>query len=342
MSSPSQEDEFYDSPYSDSGEVYNAFAHDEFSESEASSEVEYSPETTREVARMNNELAAEAQMGDDEFAADQSNVIRFPNDTSRPLNLPYGDSPAHRIIPIHNRAVKAFDTLLSRIKRSMDLTKFTVDGCVKELKLLDLDKHPEHCQVREKFITLMKESVTLSRSKVANFEDVSGLLEYEIKSIIREHFPQNVEDFVRTNLLNLKSKKPMWFPLPPSSCQICFVDQADCRIMPGDSKLGCSCKDMGICMECMLRHYWVNSDKNRKSFATCPTCRGEFSLRDILYVKYENMEAARERDGKKVTVTWGIPKSTAIEKRRPSKRRQVIRPVFAPTSSYSRRSSGTP
>jgi hypothetical protein len=215
-------------------------------------------------------------------------LLRLPNDLTTYPNVPYGNNPAHKLFPIHNRAVKAFDTLLTRVRRATELSRCTVEGCIKDMKMLDIDKFPEYCAVREKLTTMMRDAMLQAQTRSTFFEEISNFLESEIKVIVRENFPQNVEDFVSTQLCRITSKPPMWFPMNAMTCQLCIDRTADCRLMPGRENY-CKCKDMGVCVQCMLRHYWVNSDRNRKSFATCPQCRGEFTLSDLLYVSYEEI-----------------------------------------------------
>jgi len=59
----------------------------------------------------------------------------------------------------------------------------------------------------------------------------------------------------------------------------CFVISRQC----GSHCEGhqCSCKDVKWCAQCVLQHYWHDSQGGLKSFARCPTCRAEFCMEDV-------------------------------------------------------------
>ena len=210
---------------------------------------------------------------------------------ARKIILPVYLQPVEQMFPIHNRAAKSFETFLSRVRRAMDLTRLTVEDCVKELKLLDLDQYPESCMVRTRFIAILREALLQTSTRAAFSEEVLAFLDSEVKLIVEHNFPQNVEEFVFHNLRKIKEKPPFWFPLDPVECILCVERTSDCRLLPGTSEVFCTCKEMPVCVECMLRHYWENSDCNRRSFAVCPQCRGEFPLSSLIHVRYESRTA---------------------------------------------------
>lgn len=46
----------------------------------------------------------------------------------------------------------------------------------------------------------------------------------------------------------------------------------------------CTCHTFSTCVDCLLTWYWEQSEGLQKSFATCPACRAEFVLEDIVPV----------------------------------------------------------
>ena len=106
----------------------------------------------------------------------------------------------------------------------------------------------------------------------------------------------------------------MWFPMEPFRCLLCIDKMSDCRIIPGDSETTCSCKEMAVCIECMLRHYLENSDCSRKSFAVCPKCRGEFTLNSLILVKYEPIQISNKKIPRD-SVSPSLAKSITISKK---------------------------
>jgi hypothetical protein len=162
------------------------------------------------------------------------------------------------------------------------------------LQHLNLDPYSESCiiMVRMRLIASLKEALSLASTSAAlPEEEVLARLESQVKLIVEHNFPQNVEMFVSQNLQKIKEKPPFWFPLEPVQCIICVEQVSDCRLLPGNSEVFCTCKEMPVCVECMLRHYWQNSECNRKSFAVCPQCRGEFRLSNLVHVQYESWNA---------------------------------------------------
>jgi len=164
----------------------------------------------------------------------------------------------------------------------------------------------------------MREAFLQAQTRGTFFEEISIFIESEIKRVVNEYFPQNVEDFVYANMRRIMSKKPMWFPLEPMHCLLCVDKLADCRIIPGEASNCCTCKEMAVCVECMLRHYWENSESNRKSYAVCPQCRGEFTLSSLIYVNYELNSPSSQRTPQILQSSQQeliIPKSVTISKR---------------------------
>ena len=47
----------------------------------------------------------------------------------------------------------------------------------------------------------------------------------------------------------------------------------------------CQCLEK-MCFECSRIHYWSNSKDDIKSFATCPTCKNEYTLEDIHMIHF--------------------------------------------------------
>lgn len=58
----------------------------------------------------------------------------------------------------------------------------------------------------------------------------------------------------------------------------------------------CRCHDFILCERCSIHWYWRSSDSFSKSFATCPVCRAEYCLGDIVIYKFtaDSEEAAVE------------------------------------------------
>lgn len=54
----------------------------------------------------------------------------------------------------------------------------------------------------------------------------------------------------------------------------------------GESR-SCTCKDLCVCLECLLRWYWQSSESLKKASGQCPSCRAPFVLEDIVPI-YEN------------------------------------------------------
>ena len=48
----------------------------------------------------------------------------------------------------------------------------------------------------------------------------------------------------------------------------------------------CRCHDFVMCERCSIRWYWRSSDNFSKSFATCPHCRAEYCLGDIVIYQF--------------------------------------------------------
>lgn len=80
-----------------------------------------------------------------------------------------------------------------------------------------------------------------------------------------------------------------------AKCYVAMHASDDCRhssianllieagIVSADSQTRrCSCHEFSVCIDCLLKWYWENSNQLQKSFAQCPLCRGEFHLEDIV------------------------------------------------------------
>jgi hypothetical protein len=51
----------------------------------------------------------------------------------------------------------------------------------------------------------------------------------------------------------------------------------------------CSCRQFIMCEKCSSKWYWRNSENFNKSFATCPLCRAEYCLEDIVVYKFTDV-----------------------------------------------------
>jgi hypothetical protein len=48
----------------------------------------------------------------------------------------------------------------------------------------------------------------------------------------------------------------------------------------------CSCRQFLMCEKCSVKWYWRSSEGFSKSFATCPLCRAEYCLEDIVIYNF--------------------------------------------------------
>jgi hypothetical protein len=101
-------------------------------------------------------------------------------------------------------------------------------------------------------------------------------------------YPQNYHQF-RDSTYRTLVAPPVSLPGSAVSCSICSADcasavviQRRCIWCEGHS---CTCKTFRMCVKCSVKWYWKSSELFSKSFATCPSCRAEYCLEDI--VTYE-------------------------------------------------------
>ena len=197
------------------------------------------------------------------------------------------------MIQIQRRATKSLTSFRSASRREMNKAVHKVRNRIEQLRQVDVERLPQSGlgELRSRIITSMEDAIAQTQARAAASDEVPDLLESAVKSTMEQIFPQNVEAFVVQNLSKIKGKSPLWFPLEPEECSLCLERVSDCRLLPGSSEGGCTCKEMPICVECMLRHYWENSNGNTRSFAVCPQCRGEFRLSCLIHVRYESRTA---------------------------------------------------
>lgn len=69
------------------------------------------------------------------------------------------------------------------------------------------------------------------------------------------------------------------------ACGVC------CSNMPNVVIRGCTCKTMNICAACILKHYYANTEQCTKSSGTCPFCKAEFKLDQIVPSKPSFVES---------------------------------------------------
>ncbi len=124
-----------------------------------------------------------------------------------------------------------------------------------------------------------------------------------VKRQIRAMDRHDTEIFYPLNYRMFKEKTYPTFiqpareiPLPrnanPSICTCCsepanMAIHRSCIWCEGHQ---CSCKEFSLCEKCAPKWYWRNSESFTKSFATCPMCRAEYCLEDIVIYHFGNEE----------------------------------------------------
>jgi hypothetical protein len=64
--------------------------------------------------------------------------------------------------------------------------------------------------------------------------------------------------------------------MPVGTCMVCMDDTPTVNVCNNVQS------QHNVCPECLLSHYWVNTDQCLKSTAQCPACRAEITLRGIV------------------------------------------------------------
>jgi Putative transmembrane protein precursor len=132
---------------------------------------------------------------------------------------------------------------------------------------------------------------------------------------IHMHLPRDKATFTSITKKRIQKRNPVPFPIPTKGdpCALCNNCTSNVRLYQKKKKIErvrvpiemstgvgykeemrvvapCSCKEFNCCMDCLLDWYWEKSDHLQKSFGTCPTCRAEFQLQDIMPVVYTEPE----------------------------------------------------
>ena len=82
-------------------------------------------------------------------------------------------------------------------------------------------------------------------------------------------------------------------PLSPSETLQC--NQDDRVLLESCNFAPCSCKTITHCIKCMIKEYWISSERFRYSCAICPFCKGYFTLKDVIRVRYELLPAHHQQ-----------------------------------------------
>lgn len=133
--------------------------------------------------------------------------------------------------------------------------------------------------------------------------------------------PRSVDDFVRTTKKRLAEAHPtaLYHPNAKQMCTVC--DERRCNVLlystrprqdrvadlrsfifsrsrqrPEEVPRACTCKELCVCLDCLLKWYWESSEALQKSFAKCPNCRAEFHIEDIFPI-YEGPVLASSSSG---------------------------------------------
>lgn len=125
----------------------------------------------------------------------------------------------------------------------------------------------------------------------------NSTIQRELKAMHRHDttlfFPENMAQFSKFTYPRIvKSAKIL--PLPEwtnqSQCICCSSPanvsiQRTCTWCQGHH---CECRQYILCEECSIRWYWDKSEGFSKSYSTCPHCRAEYCLEDIVIHRFQD------------------------------------------------------
>jgi len=135
---------------------------------------------------------------------------------------------------------------------------------------------------------------------------------------LRQAVPSHEHEFVRNarRMIRRARPTPFYYPdLDAAECTVCGdavrvrlhrqTPRCETRVVhhrahPArvvtDELPTCRCRRFPMCLKCLLSWYWLQTDQLQRSFATCPTCRAEFTLDDVVPVAPINASAPRPED----------------------------------------------
>lgn len=135
--------------------------------------------------------------------------------------------------------------------------------------------------------------------QLANLDQQVNHAKHHIKAMDRRDslifYPDNIRVFrEKTYAAFVQPAREIAMPVDCNNSKcICCQEPANvsihrsCLWCEGHS---CSCRQFLMCEKCSIKWYWRSSEGFGKSFATCPLCRAEYCLEDIVIYRFAQPE----------------------------------------------------